>query len=443
MLNELTSLIVTQFLSHLAELAFLFDLLLKSLLLVVIAKYYEKATSPFFSNSQKRNLWLTVLLLIGMLPIVALANHYMLNNVHAAPNLKLVTVLIPAEIVDMSISGKYYTTGIAKPLLTLYLVVLLIPLGRLVRSLKQIWLIHTKACFDTPPEVLKTLNRLRAELGIARAVRIATSDFHSSPMTYGTLRPTIVLPSSFFFDDKHLLENVLIHELGHIKRLDHITYIVCYLMAALNWFNPFVWICLKQLGLESEYACDNEVLRHRNRPTEFAGQLLSIARRGLEKQRHALACRAIITRGELSLRIDNILNNNIGLQQGKTHSSLFPGIMLFSLFVLTSSGKIFALGNERDYISEDLRLIYSEIPKYPESAILKGATGFVQFSFRVDEFGRIEPQSIVLRQSEPFLLFEESSLAALSSFVFAPRIVNGKRVATSNVQYTFEFEIRI
>ena len=212
MLNELTSLIVTQFLSHLAELAFLFDLLLKSLLLVVIAKYYEKATSPFFSNSQKRNLWLTVLLLIGMLPIVALANHYMLNNVHAAPNLKLVTVLIPAEIVDMSISGKYYTTGIAKPLLTLYLVVLLIPLGRLVRSLKQIWLIHTKACFDTPPEVLKTLNRLRAELGIARAVRIATRDFHSSPMTYGTLRPTIVLPSSFFFDDKHLLENVLIHE---------------------------------------------------------------------------------------------------------------------------------------------------------------------------------------------------------------------------------------
>ena len=98
------------------------------------------------------------------------------------------------------------------------------------------------------------------------------------PLTCGLFRPRILVPSTAKTWSASTLEAVLLHERAHIRRRDLLMHAAAQLVACLWWFQPLVWLLRWRLRAESEFACDTEVLRSGLRPSDYASELLNIAR---------------------------------------------------------------------------------------------------------------------------------------------------------------------
>ena len=70
------------------------------------------------------------------------------------------------------------------------------------------------------------------------------------PMTWGLLRPKLLLPadSDRWSDERRRL--VIRHELAHVERRDYLTNLITQFVCALYWFNPLVWLVARQLRVE-------------------------------------------------------------------------------------------------------------------------------------------------------------------------------------------------
>lgn len=97
--------------------------------------------------------------------------------------------------------------------------------------------------------------RLRRKLNTA--VRCGTDFWKSEqvqvPFVLGSFRPRIYLPFGLMPADE---ANILRHERAHIRRGDHRIKPLAFLLLAMNWFNPLIWISYWLLSGDMELACD-------------------------------------------------------------------------------------------------------------------------------------------------------------------------------------------
>ena len=96
---------------------------------------------------------------------------------------------------------------------------------------------------------------------ITRPLAVRSSDLISSPLTYGILRPVILLPKKLDRNDPVALKYVLTHEYVHIRRFDAITKILFAAVHCIHWFNPFVWVMYVLANRDIELSCDAWVIR--------------------------------------------------------------------------------------------------------------------------------------------------------------------------------------
>ena len=99
---------------------------------------------------------------------------------------------------------------------------------------------------------------------IRRKVRVRCSDRVDSPLTYGLLRPVILLPKTLDRSDVSRLAFVLTHEMAHIRRFDALSKLLLAAAACLHWFNPLVWWMAREAGRTLELCCDARVVRGRD-----------------------------------------------------------------------------------------------------------------------------------------------------------------------------------
>jgi beta-lactamase regulating signal transducer with metallopeptidase domain len=120
--------------------------------------------------------------------------------------------------------------------------------------------------------------RALASVSLDRDVEVLESDDATMPMTWGIIRPVVLLPREgrSWSADRRL--RAVRHELAHIERRDCFTLLVARIVCSLYWFNPFAWYAAARLRAESEHACDDIVLRHGARPSEYAQQLVDVVR---------------------------------------------------------------------------------------------------------------------------------------------------------------------
>jgi beta-lactamase regulating signal transducer with metallopeptidase domain len=116
------------------------------------------------------------------------------------------------------------------------------------------------------------------ELDVRRRVRFVELDGPVMPMTWGIVRPVVLLPADDFNSTIDQRLDVLRHELAHVRRYDCLTQLVGQVACALNWFNPLAWIAARELRVERERACDDEVLRAGAKASAYADYLLRVAR---------------------------------------------------------------------------------------------------------------------------------------------------------------------
>jgi bla regulator protein BlaR1 len=111
-----------------------------------------------------------------------------------------------------------------------------------------------------------------------RPVRVRQLDRITAPLTYGILRPVILLPKAMDLTDETQLAYVLAHELTHIRRFDTLCKWLLALCACIHWFNPLMWVMYVLANRDMEYACDEAVVRSfgASRRSAYAHMLLSL-----------------------------------------------------------------------------------------------------------------------------------------------------------------------
>src|SRR5690606_37159582 len=100
------------------------------------------------------------------------------------------------------------------------------------------------------------------QLNISRHIRLRSSDEVPSPFSFGMLRPEVIRPSTFGEWNDSTMDDVLIHELSHIRRLDWASMLLCHLVLCAYWFNPLVWMAARKVDEEAEHSCDAAVVQH-------------------------------------------------------------------------------------------------------------------------------------------------------------------------------------
>ena len=102
--------------------------------------------------------------------------------------------------------------------------------------------------------------RLRRRVSVSLCVRenIYLCDAISSPFILGVVKPRIYLPSGL---DEVQRQNVLSHERAHLTRRDHWWKPLGFVLLAVYWFNPVLWLAYTLLCRDIELACDERVIR--------------------------------------------------------------------------------------------------------------------------------------------------------------------------------------
>ena len=83
----------------------------------------------------------------------------------------------------------------------------------------------------------------------------------SSPLTFGVLRPVILVPKKTDWTDETALRYVLEHEFVHIQRFDVLSKLLLIAAVCVRWFNPLVWVMYVLANRDLELSCDETVLR--------------------------------------------------------------------------------------------------------------------------------------------------------------------------------------
>jgi len=151
-------------------------------------------------------------------------------------------------------------------------------LARLARGLLAVRRLARGAQRVDDPRWTDLLERLGRMMGVRRAVVLLRSDEVAMPLTWGALRPAILLPAGADAWTAERRRVVLLHELAHVARRDCLMQTLAEACCAVWWFHPGAWWAARKMRIEREQACDDQVLAAGARASDYAGHLLDVAR---------------------------------------------------------------------------------------------------------------------------------------------------------------------
>nr|WP_150960613.1 M56 family metallopeptidase [Aneurinibacillus sp. XH2] len=189
------------------------------------------------------------------------------------------------------------------------------------------------------------------EMNVKSSVTVLTSEKVPNPMLVGFLKPVLFLPHENYTNEE--LEFIVKHELVHFKRFDIGYKLLLLIVQAIHWFNPFVWLMVREAGREIEMYCDETVVRGQSltyrkryceailsamqdkhiRPsalsTNFAGGKHTMKQRfksilSMKKKRSGLTlfCTVILTLGMLAAFTNVTNGSSASFKPGTIYSSL-------------------------------------------------------------------------------------------------------------------------
>lgn len=149
---------------------------------------------------------------------------------------------------------------------------------RLAYGIARVWWMQRRAVEITDEGWVGVTDSLARKLRVHRMVTLLREAHAVVPMTWGIVRPVVLLPADAEAWDGERRTVVLAHELAHVRRWDTATQWIAHLALALFWFNPLVWMAARQMREEREHACDDAVLSIGTVPVRYADHLLDIVR---------------------------------------------------------------------------------------------------------------------------------------------------------------------
>ena len=216
---------------------------------------------------------------------------------------------------------------------------------------------------------LSALARAQRRMGFKHGTALLTSDELASPISWGLMRPVILL-NSRAVEATGEAEAIIAHELAHVARLDWIKLLLARIATALFWFNPLVWILAREAHQLREETADDTVLAADIVDTDYAQLLVGVARHecpGLLLGAHGVAP----SKSSLSRRVARVLDGKS--VRGPVARSFAVGVFVGAVMVaaplaaltLTPAGSKAKNATAALAASEPSSLYYSAAPSAP------------------------------------------------------------------------------
>jgi len=283
---------------------------------------------------------------------------------------------------------------------------------------------------------------LRLTIGLVRIAKVTRtaqregqirmSNAVNTPLTWGVLRPVVLLPaySVEWSDDQR--ETVLRHEHAHIARHDWLWQILARLVAAAFWFHPLVWLAVAALRSEAERAADDRVLASGATPTDYAERLVEVARR---MSGPTLIGGVAMTRGsEVERRVREILDSSRRRSPARVWARVAIALGCVAIIVPLAampqqSERQESPKRKSHKVGEEgltpPKLSYKVEPSYTEEARDAKIQGTVVVQVVVNENG-IAEDIVIVRSLDEGL--DERAKQAIAQWRFEPGTKNGEAV---------------
>ncbi len=187
--------------------------------------------------------------------------------------------------------------------------------GIAIRTAWSRWLLvrfrrrHTVASEE---RLCRRVSTLARRLGIGRRIAVLEAAGLATPVAFGRVRPTLVLPAAFCDEfDPHEQEAMLAHELAHLAARDPAWQLVADLTCALLWWHPLCWWSRRRLRQANEAVADEASLLVPGGPDVLAACLVALGRRltGMPPRRLGwLSVEGPRFRSNLGRRVDRLLS---------------------------------------------------------------------------------------------------------------------------------------
>ncbi len=186
-------------------------------------------------------------------------------------------------------------------------------------------------------------------------VRISSSI--TVPMVLGLIKPVVLMPSAVFFSmDAEQLEAIIMHELYHIKRMDHYVNALQNLLEILFFYHPITWMISRVIRKLREECVDEWVVSRTNSPVVYAQALVNIEqRRGKGALQPALA--ATNSKNHLLTRIKNFMTMKTRpINAGQKLSAIIAAVLALASIAWINPAKTLDISglNKGDAFAQEL-----------------------------------------------------------------------------------------
>jgi uncharacterized protein (TIGR03435 family) len=187
--------------------------------------------------------------------------------------------------------------------------------------IRQVW--------PAPPQWQQVFDGLRARLGVWRPVRLLVSGLAQVPSVVGLLRPVVLVPVGALTGlPAEQIEALLLHELAHIRRYDHLANALQSLVEALLFYHPAIWWVSGHMRFERELCCDDAAVAITGNAQSYARALIEVA--AAAQAHHTMSVAA--TGGSLANRVARLLG-----QQRPVSPTYSPVTVAAAALVVISS----------------------------------------------------------------------------------------------------------
>jgi TonB family protein len=226
-------------------------------------------------------------------------------------------------------------------------------------------------------------------------VPLLRSERAAMPMAVGIWRPAILLPRDAQDWSGERRRIVVSHELAHVRRHDCLVQLVARVAWSLYWFHPLAWVAARQMVKERERASDDLVLDAGIKPSDYAAELLEVARSFRPVPAAAWATVAMARRSQLEGRLLAILDSRARRGVMSARAVLATGAAVLALVL-----PLAAMRPAPQAVQAEEQVVIADPSTETDYTRLDKAARTAWIHHKIDEVQRLYERALELRKQK-------------------------------------------
>ena len=299
-----------------------------------------------------------------------------------------------------------------------------------------LWISRYFSAGRTDARLQAALDRLAANMGVQKTVRLRVADGMFSPVAAGIWRSTVVVPAALIGGlPPDLLDALLAHELAHVRRHDYLVNLLQAVIETLLFYHPAVWWVSRRIRIERELIADALAAQAIGEPRRLALALSELEKFQLTQHNLAPAANG----GVLMQRIKKLVSPEAQAVNWKAAIPVLGLIFASAAFYADAAATV----NSASAADAKATPVFSDLaacrPNYPHEAVVANQQGSVKVRISVDRKGKFTGSEILSSSGSTAL--DNATTDAFAKCKYKPAHKNGKPIASSfDAVYVWKLE---